>query len=211
MWMAADQLAGNGRNHVPEIEGLQLLRYAGMEHDLEKKVAKFVPQVGKIAALDRVDDLVGFLQRVRCDRLEGLRQVPRTAAVRCPQRSHEVEKVLNVVRGSHKGDPLGRQQAIAASSADRHRVCAASGRIIRSECQSPIDKSLVLPVRDVTSAVSNASCLSSFENLLGAARLSPSGVLSRAAADPSLGRVTFQTGRGVTFLSGVYSDMSVPD
>src|SRR3954471_20061903 len=93
-----------------------------MEHDLEKKVAKFVPQVGKIAALDRVDDLVGFLQRVRCDRLEGLRQVPRTAAVRCPQRSHKVEKVLNVVRGSHKGEPLGRQQVIAASSADRHRV-----------------------------------------------------------------------------------------
>jgi hypothetical protein len=30
-------------------------------------------------------------------------------------------------------------------------------------------------------------------------------LLGRAAADPSLGRVTFQTGRVVTFLSGVYN------
>ena len=51
-------------------------------------------------------------------------------------------------------------------------------------CHSPIDKSLVLPVRDVTSVLSNASCLSSFENWLEAARLSRSGVLSRAAAGP---------------------------
>src|SRR3954452_20929196 len=60
-------------------------------------------------------------------------------------------------------------------------------------CHSPIDKSLVLPVRDVTSALSNASCLSSFENWLEAARLSRSGVLSRAAAgspaQPTLNRL----------------------
>src|SRR3954452_20351404 len=37
-----------------------------------------------------------------------------------------------------------------------------------------------------------------------AARLSWSGLLSRAAAVPSLGRVTFQTGRMVTSLSGTY-------
>src|SRR5215210_6859444 len=37
-----------------------------------------------------------------------------------------------------------------------------------------------------------------------AAGLSWSGLLSHAAAVPSLGRVTFQTGRMVTFLSGVY-------
>src|SRR4051812_2570589 len=63
----------------------------------------------------------------------------------------------------------------------------------RGRCQSPIDKSLVLPVRDVTSALSNAFCLSSFENLLEAARLSGSGLLSRAAAgspaQPTLNRL----------------------
>src|SRR3954454_2318158 len=77
--------------------------------------------------------------------------------------------------GSRRAAAGAEQEAARrAGLADRHRL----------GCHSPIDKSLVLPVRDVTSVLSNASCLSSFENWLEAARLSRSGVLSRAAAGP---------------------------
>src|SRR3954447_16825573 len=69
--------------------------------------------------------------------------------------------------------------------------------------------SLALPVRDVTRGQGIAFCLPLRSRPWHqAARLSWSGLLGRAAADPSLGRVTFQTGRGVTFLSGVYSTAS---
>src|SRR3954462_4324407 len=65
--------------------------------------------------------------------------------------------------------------------------------------------SLALPIRDVTRGQGIASCLPLRSRPWHqAARLSWSGLLGRAAADPSLGRVTFQTGRGGTFLSGVY-------
>src|SRR4030095_7171836 len=66
-----------------------------------------------------------------------------------------------------------------------YRTCEADQyRLIYSEiCHSPIDKSLVLPVRDVTSALSNASCLSfvrelarsSAAELVGIARSHGSG------------------------------------
>src|SRR3954466_14160620 len=66
--------------------------------------------------------------------------------------------------------------------------------------------SLALPIRDVTRGQGIASCLPLRSRPWHqAARLSWSGLLGRAAADPSLGRVTSQTGRMVTFLSGVYT------
>ena len=40
------------------------------------------------------------------------------------------------------------------------RPVAGDGALFSYRCHSPVDKSLVLPVRDVTSALSNASCLS---------------------------------------------------
>src|SRR3954462_146354 len=55
--------------------------------------------------------------------------------------------------------------------------------------------SLALPIRDVTRGQGIASCLPLRSRPWHqAARLSWSGLLGRAAADPSLGRVTFQTG-----------------
>src|SRR3954467_11795876 len=76
-------------------------------------------------------------------------------------------------------------------------------------CQSPIEMSLALPIRDVTRGQGIASCLPLRSRPWHqAARLSWSGLLGRAAADPSLGRVTFQTRREVTFQTGVYMRIS---
>ena len=42
-------------------------RHARMEHHLQQQVAEFVLQVGQVAAVDRVGDFVGLLDRVRRD------------------------------------------------------------------------------------------------------------------------------------------------
>jgi hypothetical protein len=84
------------------------------------------------------------------------------------------------------------------------------GRCAMTRCQSPIEMSLALPIRDVTRGQGIASCLPLRSRPWHqAARLSWSGLLGRAAADPSLGRVTSQTGRMVTFLSGAYNGSSL--
>ena len=68
--MAADQLGGDGLDHVAEIEGALLLGHAGMEGDLEQKVAQLVLEVVQVAARDGVGHLVGFLERIGRDGLE---------------------------------------------------------------------------------------------------------------------------------------------
>ena len=80
MRMAAHQLGGDGFDHVAEIEGALFLGHAGVEGDLEQKVAQLVLEVVEIAARDGVGHLVGFLQRIGRDGAEGLFEVPGTAA-----------------------------------------------------------------------------------------------------------------------------------
>ena len=55
------------------------LGHSGVEHDLELQIAELVGQRVHVAAVDRVGDLIGFLDRVGRDRLE--------ASARCPIRS----------------------------------------------------------------------------------------------------------------------------
>ena len=52
------------------------LGHARVKHDLEQQIAEFVLEIGHVAALDRVGDLIGFLDRVRRDRRESLRAYP---------------------------------------------------------------------------------------------------------------------------------------
>src|SRR4051794_36864729 len=89
----------------------------------------------------------------------------------------------HAIKGKRKGLRTG---VLCAATQSPNRSHQGRPRLTRGRqaCHSLIDKLLVLPVRDVTSVLSNASCLSSFENWLEAARLSRSGVLSRAAAGP---------------------------
>ncbi len=50
MRMPAHQLGGDGFDHVAEIEGALFLGHAGMEGDLEQKIAELVHEVVEIAA-----------------------------------------------------------------------------------------------------------------------------------------------------------------
>ena len=69
------------------------------------RVAEFFFQRRQILALDRVGNLVGFLDRVRGDGREGLLHVPRAATVRIAELSHHVEHGLG--RGGVAGEGFG--------------------------------------------------------------------------------------------------------
>src|SRR3546814_8180845 len=56
----------------------------------------FVLQRRQVVAVDRVGDLVGFLDRVRGDGGEGLFDVPRAAVLAVAQAGHDVEQALEV-------------------------------------------------------------------------------------------------------------------
>ena len=122
MRMAADQLFGDGLDHVAEIEGALLLRHAGVKHDLQQQVAQFVPQVGEVAAGDRVGHLVGFFDGVGRDGREILLQVPRAAGAGRPQRRHDLHQPGDVAGGLHAAEPNKARSAQERPKADRpHR------------------------------------------------------------------------------------------
>ena len=77
--MSPDQLLGNGLDDPAEVEQSLLLGHSRVKHDLQKEVPEFVAEIIKVAAFDRVSDLVGFLDGVRRDGREVLFQVPGTS------------------------------------------------------------------------------------------------------------------------------------
>ena len=79
------------------------LRHAGMEHHLQQKIAQLVLQICQIAALDGVDHLIGFLDRIGCDRGVGLFEIPGAARARRAQRRHDLQQVVDVTGRRHGG------------------------------------------------------------------------------------------------------------
>jgi hypothetical protein len=65
-----------------------------VERHLQQHVAEFFPQRGGIAVLDRLERLVGLLEKVRRKRLVGLVRIPWAAAGRAQSvhRRHDVEQ-----------------------------------------------------------------------------------------------------------------------
>ncbi len=78
--MAANQLGVQVRGNILDGEITRLRGHLGIEEHLQKQIAQLVLQIGPCAALDSIEDLVGLLQRVSFDGVEGLLAVPGTAA-----------------------------------------------------------------------------------------------------------------------------------
>jgi len=78
--VAADHLVGGGGGDSGEVERAGFLGQPRVVDDLEQQIAELVGQRREVVAGDRVGDLVGFLDRVRRDRLEGLVAVPRAGS-----------------------------------------------------------------------------------------------------------------------------------
>ncbi len=74
--VAAHQLVADRVHHVIELERPALAREPGVKNHLEEQIAEFVPERRQVGAFNRIGNLVGFLDRVRCDRAEVLLEVP---------------------------------------------------------------------------------------------------------------------------------------
>jgi hypothetical protein len=86
--MAPDQLARKVIDHRREIEPSVLGGDLCVEHDLHQHIPEFLRQRVEVAAVDRFDGFVGFLDQMRAQRAVRLRSVPR-AALRRPQDVHD--------------------------------------------------------------------------------------------------------------------------
>ena len=101
--MPRDHLVGDAAGHVGEVEGPRLLGHARMIDHLEQQVAQLAAQVVHVAALDGVGDLIGLLDRVGSDRLEGLLDIPGTARLGVAQGGHDAYKSIHLVHGRAPG------------------------------------------------------------------------------------------------------------
>src|SRR5262245_60903047 len=99
--MAPQQLSRDGLDHVAEIESALLLRHAGVKDHLQQQVAQLLAQVDKVAARDRISDLVGFLERVGGNGLERLFEVPRAPGSGGPQGCHDLNQSGDVAGRFH--------------------------------------------------------------------------------------------------------------
>ena len=108
------QLAHQGVGDIVDAEGVfrRVLGDAGVEQDLQQYVAEFVAHFLGVAAADRVEEFVGFLQQVAMQRVVGLFAFPRS---RRPQPVHDFDRVDQTLTGAAIGDdqPLaGRQSGL---------------------------------------------------------------------------------------------------
>ena len=127
--MPAQHFGADRRDHVGKGESAGLLGHAGVEHDLEKKIAEFLLEIAEIATFDGVGDLVGFLDRVGDDGRKILLQIPRTAAAGRPQGRHDRKQIGNITgwfHGSSGGranlrsahHPIGRSRPVGVTQAE---------------------------------------------------------------------------------------------
>ena len=84
MRVPPDHLRRDRLDHVRKGEGADLVSHLSVIDDLQEEVAKLLAQIVHILTRDRVRDLVGFLDRVWRDGLEGLLDIPRAAALPVP-------------------------------------------------------------------------------------------------------------------------------
>ncbi len=94
--MPADHLVGDSRRHRIEIEVAVFLGHARMEGDLKQQIAKFLAQRRHIAVLDRVGNLVGFLDRVGGNGGESLLDIPGTSVLGVSELDHDLQQTVKI-------------------------------------------------------------------------------------------------------------------
>ena len=90
----------------PEMPGF--LCHSGMEHDLQQQITQFIFQGRDVVPLDRIRNLVGFLDRIRRDCREILFQVPRTAVLPIAQPGHDGQQTIDWA-GRHAANMAGEE------------------------------------------------------------------------------------------------------
>ncbi len=122
MRMAVDEFGGEPVEHVVDGKRRLLLRHLGVEEHLQKQVAEFACEFRPVAIVDRLEDFVGFFERVGLDGIESLFAVPGTAA-RGAEALHDGDSALETFScGGHAAtnvnDRRGRRQCAGAGERD---------------------------------------------------------------------------------------------
>ena len=100
--MTANELGVQVGSNIGDGEVARFGGHLRVKEHLQQQIAQFILQVGPGAALDRVEDLVGLLQRVSLDGVEGLLAVPGTA-VRAAQTRHDSDRFSHSIRAGGDG------------------------------------------------------------------------------------------------------------
>src|SRR5437763_5388331 len=98
MGMASDHLAAHRLDDIIERETAFFLGELGMIDGLEKKVSKLLAKITAIAAGDCIGHLVSLFDRIGCNRIEALFEIPWAARFWRAQRLHD---------GAQGFDPAG--------------------------------------------------------------------------------------------------------
>ena len=104
--VTAYELRADRAQRVADVEPSFIELDLGQEDAFEEQVADFPQQRGVVAAIDRVQHLVGLLQHEAAQRLDRLLAIPGTAA-RSAQPRHDVDERLELApRGRQRARPL---------------------------------------------------------------------------------------------------------
>ncbi len=104
--VAADQLLVDGVEGVVDGEEVLVGGHLGVEDGLEEEVAEFFGEVGPVAAVDGVEDLVGLFEGVGFDGVEGLLAVPGAAGFGAELRHNSDQLREFFAGGRHVGGSL---------------------------------------------------------------------------------------------------------
>ena len=96
--MPADELVADGADRVGNGEVAGLFADLREKHRFVEIVAELLAKVVHVAALDRLEDFVGFFEHERPQRAERLLSVPGTSARRA-QCSHDLDKAVELGPG----------------------------------------------------------------------------------------------------------------
>ena len=77
--MAADHLFGNGFADIVDVEPIILTGDPCHEDYLQEQIPELLTELGRIAVVNGVDHLVGFLEEVGRKGVKGLLAIPRTS------------------------------------------------------------------------------------------------------------------------------------
>ena len=94
--MTPFHLVADRGGDVLEPEQPGFLRHPAVEDHLQQQIAEFVLKVRHVAALDRVGDFIGLLDRIGSDRRKILRAIPFTPGNRIAQSRHDRDEPFDL-------------------------------------------------------------------------------------------------------------------
>ena len=103
MRVASDHLPRDGISDRREVEFSRFFSHLRVKDDLKQQIAQLVLEVVKIAARDRIGDLIGFLDGIGRNAGEVLLDVPGTAMLSVPQHRHQQDQIGNGQRFAARG------------------------------------------------------------------------------------------------------------